>query len=73
MSENEQQLNLNRTLNDFSNAMKEDGTIKSWRLRGAHYEKPYEKRNRKKGESAIRMTNRRVGSMLDFIQKRRKA
>ena len=55
----------------YSFVIKEDEPLEKEFKRRRYYEKPYAKRNRKIGESLIRAQNRKIGSMLDFIVKRK--
>jgi hypothetical protein len=50
----------------------QDGTFKSV-ARNRFHEKGWQKRKRKVEERTIRHANRKVGSMIDFILKRKKA
>ncbi|KAI9914310.1 hypothetical protein PsorP6_007135 [Peronosclerospora sorghi] len=57
--------------------MAEDGAlktmaIKTMALKRVH-EKKWEKRKRKREEQNVRRANRRVGSLIDFILRRKKA
>ncbi|TMW55525.1 hypothetical protein Poli38472_010407 [Pythium oligandrum] len=52
--------------------MNEDGVLKSLALKRFH-EKGARRRKRKMEEQTIRHVNRRIGSMIDFILKRKKA
>jgi hypothetical protein len=49
-----------------------DGTLKTLALKRFH-EKKWQKRKRKAEEQNIRRANRRVGSMIDFILRRKKS
>lgn len=52
--------------------LNEDGTMKSLMLKRFH-EKKWQRRKRKAEEQTIRHANRRIGSMIDFILRRKKA
>ncbi|KAG7392564.1 hypothetical protein PHYPSEUDO_000252 [Phytophthora pseudosyringae] len=49
-----------------------DGTLKTLALKRFH-EKKWQKRKRKAEEQNIRRANRRVGSMIDFILRRKRS
>ncbi|KAE9029038.1 hypothetical protein PR003_g10454 [Phytophthora rubi] len=49
-----------------------DGTLKTLALKRFH-EKKWQQRKRKAEEQNIRRANRRVGSMIDFILRRKKS
>ncbi|KAI9912799.1 hypothetical protein PsorP6_006109 [Peronosclerospora sorghi] len=61
-----------RLLGRMQMIMAEDGTLKTMALKRVH-EKKWEKRKRKCEEQNIRRANRRVGSLIDFILRRKKA
>ncbi|KAI9914343.1 hypothetical protein PsorP6_006883 [Peronosclerospora sorghi] len=61
-----------RLLGRMQMIMAEDGTLKTMALKRVH-EKKWEKRKRKREEQNIRRANRRVGSLIDFILRRKKA
>ncbi|CAH0479820.1 unnamed protein product [Peronospora belbahrii] len=50
----------------------EDGSLKTLALKRFH-EKKWQKRKRKAEEQNIRRANRRVGSMIDFILRRKQS
>ncbi|KAJ0399743.1 hypothetical protein P43SY_009324 [Pythium insidiosum] len=61
-----------RVASRVSGIMNEDGVFKSLALK-RHHEKGSQRRKRKVEEQTIRHVNRRIGSMIDFILKRKKA
>lgn len=52
--------------------MNEDGIMRTLALKRFH-EKKWQKRKRKVEEQTIRHANRKIGSMIDFILRRKKA
>uniref|UniRef100_A0AAV1TS33 Ribosomal protein S21 n=1 Tax=Peronospora matthiolae TaxID=2874970 RepID=A0AAV1TS33_9STRA len=61
-----------RVASRMQTILAEDGTLKTLALKRFH-EKKWQKRKRKNEEQTIRRANRRVGSMIDFILRRKKA
>ncbi|CAI5731401.1 unnamed protein product [Hyaloperonospora brassicae] len=61
-----------RVASRMQTILAEDGTLKTLARKRFH-EKKWQKRKRKDGEQTIRRANRRVGSMIDFILRRKKA
>lgn len=59
-----------RVASRMQTIMAEDGTLKTLGLKRFH-EKKWQKRKRKAEEQNIRRANRRVGSMIDFILRRK--
>ncbi|KAG2773215.1 hypothetical protein PC129_g6779 [Phytophthora cactorum] len=62
----------NRVASRMQTILAEDGTLKTLSLKRFH-EKKWQKRKRKAEEQTIRHANRRVGSMIDFILRRKKS
>ncbi|KAG6612374.1 uncharacterized protein IUM83_10758 [Phytophthora cinnamomi] len=62
----------NRVASRMQTILAEDGTLKTLALKRFH-EKKWQKRKRKAEEQNIRRANRRVGSMIDFILRRKKS
>ncbi|KAF4141987.1 Ribosomal protein S21 [Phytophthora infestans] len=61
-----------RVVGRMQTILAEDGTLKTLSLKRFH-EKKWQKRKRKNEEQNIRRANRRVGSMIDFILRRKKS
>ncbi|OWZ07291.1 hypothetical protein PHMEG_00020336 [Phytophthora megakarya] len=61
-----------RVVSRMQTILAEDGTLKTLGLKRFH-EKKWQKRKRKAEEQNIRRANRRVGSMIDFILRRKKS
>ncbi|CEG43830.1 hypothetical protein F443_00048 [Plasmopara halstedii] len=61
---------VSRVASRMQTILAEDGTLKSLGLKRFH-EKKWQKRKRKVEEQEIRRANRRVGSMIDFILRRK--
>ncbi|CAI5717686.1 unnamed protein product [Peronospora destructor] len=59
-----------RVASRMQTILAEDGTLKTLGLKRFH-EKKWQKRKRKVEEQNIRRANRRVGSMIDFILRRK--
>ncbi|CAI5707281.1 unnamed protein product [Peronospora effusa] len=59
-----------RVASRMQTILAEDGTLKTLGLKRFH-EKKWQKRKRKAEEQNIRRANRRVGSMIDFILRRK--
>ncbi|ETI57690.1 hypothetical protein F441_00044 [Phytophthora nicotianae CJ01A1] len=62
----------NRVASRMQTILAEDGTLKTLSRKRFH-EKKWQKRKRKNEEQTIRRANRRVGSMIDFILRRKKS
>lgn len=62
---------MSRVASRMQMILSEDGTLKTLGLKRFH-EKKWQKRKRKDEEMLIRRANRRVGSMIDFILRRKK-
>lgn len=61
-----------RVASRMQTILAEDGTLKTLALKRFH-EKKWQKRKRNAEEQNIRRANRRVGSMIDFILRRKKS
>ncbi|GMF13328.1 unnamed protein product [Phytophthora lilii] len=65
-------MEADRIASRMQTILAEDGTLKTLALKRFH-EKKWQKRKRKAEEQNIRRANRRVGSMIDFILRRKKS
>lgn len=63
---------VTRIASRMQTILAEDGTLKTLALKRFH-EKKWQKRKRKAEEQTIRRANRRVGSMIDFILRRKQS
>ncbi|KAF1316352.1 hypothetical protein FI667_g15501, partial [Globisporangium splendens] len=61
-----------RVASRLHGVMNEDGIMRTLALKRFH-EKKWQKRKRKVEEQTIRHANRKIGSMIDFILRRKKA